>query len=346
MAAPKYIETDKLCRQLVDEARKGIFRPVYLLMGEEPFYVDMVCNAIMANCISEDQKDFNEIICYGSDVDADKVITEARSFPVFSDRRLVVLKEAQAMKDLEMLATYCENPLESTVLVICMMGAKADKRKGLYKSAAKAGVAVESSALRDYEMSGWITSFYLGKGLRISPDAAGLLAESAGMDLNKVAVETEKMLKNLPEGTVEVSAADIEQNIGVSRQYSAFELSNALLSHDVAKSLRIAHYIGSSARFAMPAAVGPVFAQFYKLLRYEAFLMKNPSASNSDKAALLGVNPFFIKDYDMAARWYPVKKCMGVVAIIKEYDFKGKGGNAGEASPGDLLVEMVTKILA
>lgn len=346
MAAPKYIETDKLCRQLVDEARKGIFRPVYLLMGEEPFYVDMVCNAIIANCITEDQKDFNETICYGSDVDADRVITEARSYPVFSDRRLVVLKEAQAMKDVEQLAAYCENPLESTVLVICMMGAKADKRKGLYKSAAKAGVAMESSALRDYEMSGWITSYYQSRGLRIAPDAAGLLAESAGMDLNKVAVETEKMLKNLPEGTVEVSAADIEQNIGVSRQYSAFELSNALLAHDVRKSLRIAYYIGSSARFAMPAAIGPIYAQFYKLLRYEAFLQSNPQASNADRAAVLGLNPFFVRDFDMAARWYPLRKCMGVVAIIKEYDFKGKGGNSGEASQGDLLTEMVTKILS
>ncbi len=342
---PAYVSVDRLCRTLASEAREGVFRQIYLLMGDEPYYVDMVCNAVLDNCIDEGEKDFNETVCYGADVTADSVITAARRYPMFAERQLVVLKEAQMMKDFEDLALYCQNPLESTVLVICLMGAKADKRRALYKMAAKNGVVVESNAVRDYEMAGWIASFYAEKGLRIAPDAAALLAESAGTDLGKIAVETTKMLKNLPEGTVEVSARDIETNIGVSRQYSVFELSNALLQRNAPKALKIAAYIGSAPRFALPAAISPLFSQFNKLLRYHALLMKDPRTDNATRASFLGVPPFFVKDYDAAVRNYPLKKCMAVIAILKEYDFKGKGGDAGEATPGDLLIELVTRIL-
>lgn len=344
--AAKYIEVDRLCNQLVDEAKHGTFRPVYLLMGEEPFYVDMVCNAILENCIDEDQRDFNQIVCYGSDVNADAVVTNARRFPMFSDRQLVVVKEAQMMKDIDELGVYCENPLDSTVLVICMMGAKADKRRALYKNASKHGVVMESVAVRDYEMNGWIDSYFHSRGLVIAPDAAALLAESTGMDLGKVAVETTKMLKNLPEGTVQITAKDIENNVGISRQWSIFELNNALLAHNAPKAMKIASAIGTAARFAMPAATAPIFTQFNKLLHYEALLMKNPSADNATRASVLGVSPFFIKDYDMAARWYPLRKTMQAISLIREYDFKGKGGDAGEATPDQLLMELVCKILS
>ncbi len=344
--AAKYLEVDRLCNQLVADARRGVFKPVYLLMGEEPYYVDMVCNAILENCIEEDQRDFNQIVCYGSDVNAEAVVTNARRFPMFSDRQLVVVKEAQVMKDLDEVGVYCENPLDSTVLVICMMGAKADKRRSLYKNASKTGVVVESVAVRDYELPGWIDTYYRSLGLKIAPDAAALLAEFAGMDLNKLAVETSKMLKNLPEGVTEVGAKDVEANVGISRQWSIFELSNALLAHNAPKALKIAANLGSSAKFAMPAATAQLYGQFGKLLRYEALLQKNPSADNATRASVLGISPYFIKDFDMAARWYPLRKTMGIIAALKEYDFKGKGGDAGEATPQELLLELVAKILA
>jgi len=343
--AKGFQDTDSLCRDIVKDARQGIFKPVYLLMGDEPYYVDMVCDAILEHCLDESERDFNQTVCYGADVDADTVITAARRYPMFAERQLVVVKEAQMMKSLEELAVYCQKPLESTVLVLAMHGASADKRKSLYKTVSKMGVVVESQALRDYEVPRWIPVFYQTKGLRIAPDAAALLAEYAGTDLNKIAIETEKMLKNLPEGTVEVSVTDIEKNVGISRQFSIFELTRELSFRNSSKALRIASYIGSSAKFAMPMAVSALYTHFYRILKYEALLMQNPRPGNDLKAKALGVNPYFFSEYDTAVRNYPLKKCMAVIALLKEYDFKGKGGDVGEATPAELMVEMTARIL-
>ena len=204
---------------------------------------------------------------------------------------------------------------------------------------------MDSQALKDYEMPKWISMFYRTKGMNIAPDAAALLAEHAGTDLNKISIETDKMLKNLPEGTVEVSAADIEKNVGISRQFSIFELTKELSMKNPAKALRIAAYIGSSAKFAMPMAVSALYTHFYRILKYGALLMKVPRPANDQKAKVLGVNPYLFGEYDTAVRNYPVKKCMAVIALLKEYDYKGKGGDVGEATPAELMVELVAKIL-
>lgn len=343
--AKGFVETDSLCRDIIKDAREGVFKPVYLLMGEEPYYVDMVCDAIIEYCLDESERDFNQTVCYGADVDADAVITAARRYPMFAERQLVVVKEAQMMKTLEELAVYCQKPLESTVLVIAMHGAGADKRKSLYKTVSKIGVVVDSQALRDYEMPKWISMFYQNKGLSIAPDAAALLSEHAGTDLNKIAIETEKMLKNLPEGVTQVSASDIEKNVGISRQFSIFELTRELSMKNPAKALRIASYIGAAAKFAMPMAVSALYTHFYRILKYGALLMSDPRPSNDRKAKVLGVNPYFFSEYDTAVRNYPLKKCMAVIALLKEYDFKGKGGDVGEAAPAELMVELTAKIL-
>ena len=343
--AKGFIETDTLCREIVSDVRKGIFKPVYLLMGDEPYYVDMVCDAIVENALDESERDFNQTICYGADVNADTVITAARRYPMFAERQLVVVKEAQMMKGLEEMAIYCQNPLESTVLVLAMHGASADKRKSLYKTVSKMGVVVDSQLLRDYEVPRWISMYYSGNGLEIAPDAAALLAEHAGTDLNKIAVETQKMLKNLPEGTVKVTVPDIERNVGISRQYSIFELTKELSLKNAPKALKIASYIGSAAKFAMPMAVSALYTHFYRILKYGALLMQNPRPANDAKAKVLGVNPYFFSEYDTAVRNYPVKKCMAVIALLKEYDYKGKGGDVGEATPAELMVELTAKIL-
>ena len=312
-------------------------------MGEEPYYPELVCSAIIGNCLQDWEKDFNETICYGADVDAETVITAARRFPMMAERQLVVVKEAQQMKSLEELSLYCQQPLDSTVLVILMHGASADKRKALYKSVLKNGVVVESLPLRDYEMPQWIASYYEGRGLRIHPEAARLMAESAGTDLGKIAVETEKLLKNLPETAAEISVADVEKNVGVSRQYSIFELTKCLSFRDTGKALQIAARIGGTPRFALPAAVAPLYTHFYRILKYHALLPSRPS--QADAAKLLGVNPYFLKEYDAAVRNYSLQQCRGIISLLCEYDYKGKGGDAGEASQAELLVELITKII-
>lgn len=332
-AAKSYIETDRQVRSILEDVRSGIFKCVYLLMGDEPYYPELVCDAILDNCLQDWEKDFNQTVCYGGDIDAETVITAARRFPMMADRQLVVVKEAQQMKSLEDLSIYCQQPLDSTVLVILLHGASADKRRALYKSVLKTGVIVESNALRDYEMPQWIQSFYQGRGLRIHPEAAQLLAESAGTDLGKIAVETEKLLKNLPEGTQEIQVADIEKNVGISRQFSVFELTKCLSYRQSAQALKIAAHIGQTPRFALPMVVAPLFTHFYRILKYHA--------GETPK-----VNPYFLKEYDAAARNYPPAHCQAIVSLLCEYDYKGKGGDAGEATPAQLLTELIAKILS
>lgn len=343
--AVKFTELESQCRQIINDVKNGNFVPVYLLMGTEPYYPDLVCDEIIKYALTDSERDFNQTVFYGLDTDAGTVASECRSYPMMAERRLVVLKEAQSMKTLEDLATYASDPMESTVLVILMHGASADKRRALYKNVQKKGVVLVSDALRDYEMPQWITSFYKSRGLDIEPAAAALLAEYAGTDMSRIMLETEKMQKNLPEGTVRVNAADIEKNVGISRQFSIFELTKALSYMKAEKALKIAAYIGNGPKFMLLLATAPLYTHFYRILKYEAALLKNPAMSKADRAKLLGVNPYFMEEYDVAARNYPIRRCMKVISLLEEYDFKGKGGGSGKASQGDLLMELVSKIL-
>lgn len=343
--AVKFTELESQCRQIINDVKNGNFAPVYLLMGTEPYYPDLVCDEIMKFALTDSERDFNQTVFYGLDTDAGTVASECRSYPMMAERRLVVVKEAQSMKTLEDLATYASDPMESTVLVILMHGASADKRRALYKNVQKKGVVLVSDALRDYEMPQWITSFYKSRGLDIEPAAAALLAEYAGTDMSRIMLETEKMQKNLPEGTVRVNAADIEKNVGISRQFSIFELTKAMSYMKAEKALKIAAYIGNGPKFMLLLATAPLYTHFYRILKYEAALLKNPAMSKADRAKLLGVNPYFMEEYDVAARNYPIRRCMKVISLLEEYDFKGKGGGSGEASQGDLLMELVSKIL-
>lgn len=343
--AVKFTELESQCRQIINDVKNGNFAPVYLLMGTEPYYPDLVCDEIMKFALTDSERDFNQTVFYGLDTDAGTVASECRSYPMMAERRLVVVKEAQSMKTLEDLATYASDPMESTVLVILMHGASADKRRALYKNVQKKGVVLVSDALRDYEMPQWITAFYKSRGLDIEPAAAALLAEYAGTDMSRIMLETEKMQKNLPEGTVRVNAADIEKNVGISRQFSIFELTKALSYMKAEKALKIAAYIGNGPKFMLLLATAPLYTHFYRILKYEAALLKNPAMSKADRAKLLGVNPYFMEEYDVAARNYPIRRCMKVISLLEEYDFKGKGGGSGEASQGDLLMELVSKIL-
>ncbi len=333
------------CRQIVEDAGNGIFKPVYLLMGDEPYYPDLACKAIMENCLDEASRDFNETVCYGPEVTVDQVVTAARRFPMMAERQLVVVKEAQGMKGVEGLSVYTSDPLDSTVLVLLFHRAKVDKRLSLYKSVQKTGTVLDSPAIRDYEIGNWIISYYRSKGLRIEPQAAALLGEDAGTDLSVIAAETEKLLKNLPEGAVQVTVQDIEKNVGISREFSIFELTRELSLKNAPKALKIASHLGSGAKFAMPPAVSALYTHFYRILRYASFLSTNPRAGRDEAASVLGVSPYFVREYDTAVRNYPLKSTMAVISMLCDYDYMGKGGDGGTASPGELLVELTAKIL-
>ena len=340
------VNIDTQCAKIISDAQAGSFSPVYLLMGDEPYYPEMVCDAIIKYCIPEEEKDFNETVCFGSDVTAAQIVTAARRFPMMAERQLVVVKEAQQMKGLEELAFYCAEPLDSTVLVILMHKASADKRKAFYKAVQKVGTVVDSPALRDYQIPDWIHAYYASRGLQIEPQAAVLLGESAGTDLSTLVVETDKLTKNLPEGATRVTVADIERNVGISRQFSVFELTKELSYKHATKALGIAAHLGDSAKFAMPMAVSALYTHFSRILKYGALLSRGGNPSPEDKArALAGVNPYFYKEYDTAVRNYPVRKAMAAVSLLCEYDYLGKGGDGALVSDGQLLVELTAKLL-
>lgn len=337
--------TAQQAAELINDIRGGVFKPVYLLMGDEPYYPELVCQAILDNCLQDFEKDFNETVCYGSDVSAAQIVTTARRFPMMAERQLVVVKEAQQMKDIEELSVYCAEPLDSTVLVLLYHKASADKRKALYKTVQKTGAVLDSPAVRDYEIAGWISGYYSSRGLSIEPQAAALLGESAGTDLGVIAAETDKLLKNLPEGCTSVRVEDIEKNVGISRQFSIFELTRELSLKHSSGALKIAARMGTSAKFALPMAVSAIYTHFYRILKYEAALLQTPRLSEAEKAEILGVKPFFFREYDAAVRNYPIKTAMKIVSMLCEYDYLGKGGDGGAATPDELLVELTAKIL-
>lgn len=343
--AKSSVNIDSQCNTIVSEVRKGIFKPVYLLMGDEPYYPNLVCKAIIDNCIQEDEKDFNEMVCYGGDVTAEQIITSARRFPMMSERQLVVVKEAQQLARIDELAFYCKEPLDSTVLVILLHGASLDKRTALYKTIQKIGTVVDSPTIRDYEITDWIISFYGRNGLQINPQAAALLGESAGTDLSTIVSETDKLKKLLPQGTTSVTVEDIEKNVGIQRQFSIFELTKELSYGNAAKALKIASHLGTSARFSLPMATSALFNHYSRILKYGTVLAQGNTSSDQKSRALAGVNPYFYKEYDAAVRRCPPRSAMAAISLLCEFDYRGKGGDGGSVPTDELLMELTARLL-
>lgn len=338
--------TENVFNSVSSDIRAGHFAPVYLLMGEEQYYIDKIYGMLMDNVLTETEKDFNLTVFYGADVTGADIANAASRYPMMAERQLVAVREAQSVKKFDDLLSYVASPLDTTVLVLCYMGKSMDKRTSLYKEILKKGVVLESQPVREYELPRWISSYFSSEGFSIQPPAAALLAEYSGAELSKIAVEGDKIIKSLEEGRKEIRVEDIEQNVGITRQFSVFELTKALSYRDSAKAFHIAAYLGNSPNFVLPAAVNALFLHFYRILKYEALLKRNPHASAQDRAREIGINPYFLQEYDIAAKSFPVRKCMAAIAEIKEYDYKSKGGDAGEASPGELLMELVSRLLA
>lgn len=340
-------------KALKNDILAGRTAPVYLLFGKEHYYLDELCRLLMDTVLPPEERDFGQIVFFGADTTAEKVVSAARQFPMMVSRQMVVVKEAQMLPKIENIGVYFEGIMPSTVLVICYKtpndpakpGKNIDKRSSFYKQAVKCGVVFESNPAPDYKMGRVIESFVEEKGLRIAPDAAQMLAEFAGTDLSKIALEVDKLLKLLPEGAKTISARDIEENVGMSRDYSVFELTKALSVKDSAKCFRIVHFFARSPkRFPLVMTLASLSAHFIKILRFHALLQSG--VSRSDTLQQLGINPYFASEYDAALRNYPVRQTMKVISILKEYDRKSKSNLRGDASDGDLLQELVCKILA
>lgn len=328
--------------KIISDLKKGIYRPIYFLMGEEPYYIDKISNYIAANILNEEEKAFNLTILYGKDVDAAAITNAAKRYPMMSEYQVVIVREAQNVRNIDDLVYYASGPLQSTILVICYKYKKLDKRKKLYKEIAANGLIFESGKIYEDRIPEWITTHLREKGYSITPPASRLLTEFLGNDLEKIEMELGKLMITLSPSQKNVTPALIEENIGISKDYNNFELQKALVQKDTLKIFRIVdHFAHNEKDNPFTLTVTSLYYFFNKVLLYS--LLKDKSRENvADK---LHINPYFIADYQQASKAYPPAKTFQIIGLLREYDLKSKGVGNLSATSGDLLKELVYKIL-
>ncbi|RKE94874.1 DNA polymerase III subunit delta [Ichthyenterobacterium magnum] len=329
-------------KQLVTDIKKGNLKPIYFLMGEEPYYIDKISDFIENNVLAEEEKGFNQMVLYGRDVAIDDIVGNAKRYPMMAERQVVIVKEAQDLsRTIEKLADYVSNPQPTTVLVVNYKYKKIDKRKALYKAIKKAGVVYESKRLYENQVADWIRRVLSGQNYSISPKAAQMLVEFLGTDLSKINNELEKLKIILPEGT-QISPTHIEENIGISKDYNNFELRKAVGERNSVKAFKIANYFAENPKDnPMVVTVSLLFNFFSQLLHFHGLHDKSPRAV----ASALKINPYFVNEYIAAARNYPMKRVSSVIATLREFDVKSKGVGSNAVPQGDLLKELLVRIL-
>jgi DNA polymerase III subunit delta len=327
---------------IVSDLKKNIYSPIYFLMGDEPYYIDRITDYIQKNVLTESEKSFNLTVLYGKDTDIGTVINTAKRYPMMASHQVVIVREAQHLKKIEDLVYYAEQPLRSTILVINYKFQKLHKQKKVYKALEKNGVVFHSQKLYDDKIPGWINAFLKAKKYNIEPGAASLLTEYLGNDLNKISNELQKLIITLPADENKITPAHIEKNIGISKDYNNFELQNALTKRNVLKANKIITYFGQNpGQNPITLTITSLYFFFSKVLMYH-FLQDK---SQRNVAATLKINPFFVKDYQMAARNYNTKKVVDIIGILREYDLKSKGVSNVSTPASDLLKELVYKIM-
>lgn len=328
--------------QIVTEIKARKYRPVYLFMGDEPYYIDELTNMLTESVLPEEERDFNQSILYGMETNVTAVITMARSYPMMSDHQLIVIKEAQNLSKIEELEVYVKNPLKSTILVLNYKGGSLDKRKKLYAEIDKNGAIFESKKIPEYKIPAFITSYILSKGLSIDQKSAQMLSDYLGNDLSKLTNEIAKLLIAIPSGQMRITADLIEENIGISKDFNNFELLNAIINKNIFKVNQIADY------FEKNPKNNPMIMTMSVLFNFFSNLMICYWAKNKTEQGLateLGLrNPYQAKDYVIALKNYNAFKCMEIIGLLRIYDAKSKGVDNNSAPDGELLKELLYKI--
>ena len=327
--------------KIVNDINNGNIKPIYFLMGEEPYYIDKLSDYIEQNVLAEEEKGFNQTVLYGRDVTIEDIVATAKRYPMMAERQVVIVKEAQDLtRTIDKLESYVENPMLSTVLVFCYKYKTLDKRKKMTKLIDKGGVVYESKKLYDNQVGDWIKRVLSGKNYSIEPKANAMLVEFLGTDLSKINNELEKLQIILTKGST-ITPKHIEENIGFSKDFNNFELLNALGSRNQLKAFQIVQYFSDNQK-ANPLVVttSTVFGFFIKILKYHGLKDRNPK----NVASVLGVSPYFLKDYDLALKNYPMKKVSQIVTALRDIDVKNKGVGANALSQSDLFREMLYKI--
>ena len=329
--------------EIARDLKNRVYKPVYYLMGEESYYIDRISDYIAQTVLTEEEREFNQTILYGVDTDVASIINAAKRYPMMSEYQVVIVKEAQNVKKIEELSYYLQKPLMSTILVICHKNGVLDKRKKLAAEISKIGVLFESKKMKDAQLPGFIASYLKRKQVDIEPKASEMMAEFVGTDLNRMAGELDKLIITLPAGSRRITPEQIERNIGVSKDYNNFELRNALLTRDVMKANKIIKYFEENPKTnPIQSTLSVLFGFFSNLmLAYYA-----PDKTEQGIANQLSLQPTWkAKEYMAAMRVYSGVKCMQIIGEIRYCDARSKGVDNASISDGDLLRELVYKIL-
>jgi len=329
-------------KQIVTDIKQKKLKPIYFLMGEEPYYIDKITEFIETNVLTEEEKGFNQMVLYGRDVSIDDIVSHAKRFPMMAEYQVVVVREAQDLsRTIENLAAYAENPQPTTVLVMNYKYKTIDKRKKLYKAIKKNGVVFESKKLYDNQIPDWIHRVLSGKNYSITPKASQMLAEFLGTDLSKINNELNKLQVLLPEGT-QITPEHIEENIGISKDYNNFELHKAIGERNSEKVFKIVKYFGDNPKDnPMIVTVSLLYTYFSRLMKLHGLSDKSPRSV----ATALKVNPYFVNEYIVASRNFPMRKISAIIADLRTFDAKTKGVDANAVPQGDLLKELMVRIL-
>ena len=336
--------------QIEKSLQAGKYAPVYLLCGEEAYYIDRISDFIENNILDEAAKAFDLTVIYGRDLqglDIAQAVSAARGFAMFGGQKIVIVKEAQTIKKWEALSLYLDNPQPSTILVICYKYGTPDKRTAWWKKADKLGAVMVSERLRDYKVEEWIRSYLADRikasneALIIDPVVPKLLSDALGSDLSAIVSAVDKLMLGRQAGQNKIDAALVERNIGISKDFNVFELQDALIKGDVVKANRITQYFASSKDHPMQKELGIIYNFFANLMIYHYLDDKNERVA----AQVLGVNPFFVKDYAAAARRFSAGKTFKIIGYFREIDARSKGIDNPSAKDEDLWKELIYRIL-
>ncbi len=327
------------------DLKNRIFHPIYLLEGEEPYFIDQVSDYIENNLLPESERSFNQTILYGKDTTVNEIRQRAMNYPMFSNYQVLIVKEAQMLKKWDELLSYVLNPVKSTILVLCHRHEKFDKRTKVGKEIKGSShcVLLTTKKLYDNQVPEWINQYLKDRGFKMEPKASALLVEYVGNELSRVANELEKLTLNVKPGK-EILADDIERNIGISKEYNTFELNKAIGQMDILKANRIINYFKANPKpNPLVLTIGSLFGYFSKI-----YLMHQAKPkTDAEIAAVLGVSnfPMIINEYKTTARNYPKQKTEEVIALLHQYDLMSKGINTSGVDEAALLKELVYKIL-
>lgn len=329
--------------EILDNIRNRNFSRIYVLAGEEPYYSDVIIDALNSTVLDESQKDFNLSIVYGNESDAGQIVCLCRRYPVASPYQLIIVKEAQQLSSLQPFEYYLASPAPDTILVLSFTGKPLDKRTGFYKKLKDKAEVLESYPLDEWKVPQWITDYVREKGYSIDQDAAQLLAQSAGTSLRKIVLEIDKLMKGT-DGTA-IKVRDVEVNIGVSRDYNPFELCKAIGERNIMRAFSIAEVFASNPKkYPVQATLGAMFFYFNQLLTVEAEITagERDFFQACQRAGVFGT--MRVREYQTAARNFPIKKTMGIISLIKDTDLKSKSNYGGNATDGALLNALLTKL--